>query len=264
MERNNRKIHIFDMNDGFIKSLRGDSLIWSDLLINEGNLLGLSHPNSKEGRIGSIILMDSEGNKVKTIASFLEPWIWVIPKYRGTQPYSPELYFSPLSEGLGIYGYSSEYKLFVVNSSGAIVYIIEKEEKQQLTSKKEESEYMKERIDEINERGGLTWSVKVPWGDLKKLYKFAKYKPFFSRIITDDKGHIFLQKPKSIVKSEEDTYFDFFNKDGYYLYKVKIHGINPNIIKKGYVYRFQFDPDTGYPRAERYKIKNWDQIKKEK
>ncbi len=81
--------------------------------------------------------------------------------------------------------------------------------------------------------------------------------------MNDDMGHIFLAKPKSVVKKEEDTYFDFYNKEGYYLYKIKIHKISPKAIKKGYLYTFRQDEDTGYYKIERYKIKNWGQIKKE-
>jgi hypothetical protein len=171
--------------------------------------------------------------------------------------YSAGLSFCPLSDELGIYGYSDEYRLWVVNSTGKMVNIIEKKEKRQATSKKEESEYIKKQIERRQVGGNIQWSA----GDLRKLYKFAKYKPFFSSIKTDDKGHIFLQKQKSIVKREEDTYFDFFNKEGYYLYKVKIHKVNPRVIKNGCIYTFQADPDTGYYKVERYRIKNWDQIK---
>ncbi len=174
-----------------------------------------------------------------------------------TPPYSPESFFCPLSDELGIYGHSDEYRLWVVNSTGEVVYIIEKMEKRQPTSNKEESEYVKERIDRMNEQGNIQWSA----GDLKKMYKFAKYKPFFSSIKTDDTGHIFLQKPKSVVKSEEDTYFDFFNKEGYYLYRVKIREVNPRVIKNGCIYTFRTDPDTDYYKVERYRITNWDQIK---
>jgi len=74
-------------------------------------------------------------------------------------------------------------------------------------------------------------------------------------------GRIFLQKPKSVLHEEIDNYFDLFNQEGYYLYKIKIHEISPDIIKKGFAYTFKANPDTGYYKIERFRIKNWDKIK---
>jgi len=212
-----------------------------------------------------IILVDSNGNKVDTIASFPDPSVVLTKSISGgaismggPPPYSPELFFCPLSDELVVYGYSDKYRLWVVHASGEIVNIFEKEEKREPTSKKEEDEYIKKRIEASKGSGGIQWSE----GDLRKLHKFAKYKPFFSSILTDDEGHIYLSKPKSVLEPEEDTFFDLFSKEGYYLYKVKIHKVNPRVIKNGCIYTSRTDPDAGYYLVERYTIKNWDQIKK--
>ena len=63
------------------------------------------------------------------------------------------------------------------------------------------------------------------------------------------------------MHEEIDTFFDLFSQEGYYLYKVKIPEINPQIIKKGFTYTYRSDPNTGYYKVERFKIKNWEQIK---
>lgn len=260
-----RKILIFNEDNTYERSINVDSLILSYLVTKEENLLGWSRIRSEKKISFDVILVDSNGKKIDTIASFPDNSV-ILKKSlpggggiitSGRPPYGAGLSFCPLGDELGIYGYSDEYRLWVVNSTGKMVNIIEKKEKRQATSKKEESEYIKERMESWQARGNVQWSA----GDLRKLFKFAKYKPFFSSIKTDDKGHIFLQKPKSVVKSEKDTYFDFFNKEGYYLYRVKIHDVNPRVIKNGCIYTFRTDPDTGYYKVERYRIKNWDQIK---
>jgi hypothetical protein len=241
-----RKILIFNPDHTYERSINIDFFIRSYLVTKEENFLGLARIRTEEESSNDVILIDSNGKQVDTIASFPDPSVILTKSISGggaismggSPPYSPGLSFCPLSDELGVYGYSDVYRLWVVNSAGEVVNIIEKEEKRIPTSKKEESDYIKKRIDSMNERGSVQWAV----GDLKKLYKFAKYKPFFSNIKSDDKGHIYLQKPKSIIKSEEDTYFDCFNKEGYYLYKVKIHEINPRIIKNGCVYTFRTDP----------------------
>lgn len=260
-----RKILIFNPDHTFERSINCDFLIRSYLVTSEENFLGWSMIRTEEGSSLDVILIDSNGKNMDTIASFPDPSVVLTKSVSGgggisvggSPPYSQGLSFCPVSDEFAIYGYSDEYRLWIVNSKGKVVFIIEKEEKRIPTSRKEESEYLKKRIDRMNKSGSVKWAV----GDLKKRYKFAKYKPFFSNIRADDKGHIYLQKPKSIMKREEDTSFDCFSKEGYYLYKVKIHKINPRVIKNGCVYTYRTDPDTGYYKVERYRIKNWDQVK---
>jgi hypothetical protein len=261
-----RKIHLFDREGTYEKSIIPETPILGMSIAEEGSILGRSYTYGDEGRSFDIILMDSEGKKVETITSFPDPSVILTQAVSGgaismggPPPYSPGLSFCSLSEGLAVYGYSSEYTLFVVNSSGEIIRRIEKEEERQPTSKQEEDEYVKDRLERSRARaGGIKWSE----GDLRKLYKFAEYKPFFSNIVKDDEGHLFLLKPKSVLNPEEDTYYDMFSLEGFYIYKVKIHMVNPRVIKKGYIYTFGEDPDTGYYEIERYRIRNWDQIKK--
>jgi len=260
-----RKILIFNQDHTYERSINIDFFIRSYLVTKEENFLGRARIRTEEEASNDVILIDSNGKKIDTIASFPDPSV-VLTKslsggggiaMSGSPPYSPGLSFCPVNDELGLYGYSDEFRLWVVNSTGEVAYIIEKKEKRVPTSKKEESEYIEDRIERMKGRGGVQWAE----GDLRKLYKFAKYKPFFTNILTDDEGHIYFTKPKSIVKEEEETYFDLFDKEGYYLYKVKIHEINPRVIKKGFIYTYKTDPDTGYYKVERYRIKNWDQLK---
>ena len=261
-----KKIIIFEEDGTFEKNVNTDFHLSFYLVTKEDNFLGWSFIRTEEGNTLDVILIDSSGKRTDTIASFPDPSVVLRKSVSGggtisvmrSPPYSPGLFFCQLSDELGIYGYSAEYKLGVVNSSGEIVHIIEKDEKRQPTSRKEENEYFEKIIERSKRQGGIQWSR----GDLRKLHGFAKYKPFFTLIMNDDEGHIFLAKPKPVVKKEEDTYFDFFNKEGYYLYKIKIHEISPKVIHKGYLYTFRQDEDTGYYKIERYKIKNWDQVKK--
>lgn len=260
-----RKVHIFDKNSTFEKSIILESPLLSFSTTKEGIQLGQSYTFVEEGRSLDILLMDSEGKKVDAVASFPDPSVTISKPVSGggmimvggAPPYSPGLFFCPQSEGSATYGFSSEYKLFTVNSSGEVIRRIEKEEKRQPTSKDEESEYIKERWERQKERKGA-----LSEGDIRKLSVFAEYKPYFTNIIMDDEGNLFLPKPKSVLHPEDYTYYDFFNQQGYYFYKIKISDITPRVIKKGCIYTFGSDPDTGFYEIERYRIKNWDQIKK--
>ena len=82
-----------------------------------------------------ISLIDSEGKKIKTLASFPAP-------PRPQHFWTHRLSFCPLNEELGVYGYSTDYKLYIVKSSGKIAHIIEKKEHFQLITKKEKDKFV--------------------------------------------------------------------------------------------------------------------------
>jgi hypothetical protein len=177
----------------------------------------------------------------------------MIPSYTR---YDPSLYYFPLSEEFGVYGYSSEYRLFIINSLGEISHIIEKEEPHQTVTKKEKDKIIKERM-----KRRLRLPLKLSEGDIRKLYNFPKYKAFYTRLLTDDKGRIYVLKMKSNLNEDKDDIFDLFSQEGFYLYSVKIHDVYLKIVKNGFLYTLKNDPDSGLHKIMRYRIKNWDKIK---
>ncbi|GAI19414.1 unnamed protein product, partial [marine sediment metagenome] len=228
------------------------------LITKDGNILGHSRAFSEEGRTLDIVLIDSEGKKLKTIASFADQSGFMRKgniSIGMSLPFGARLYFCPLSEELGIYGYSSEYRLFVINSSGEVSYIIEKDEPRQAVTQKEKRKLIKDRVE--RQRG----SLKLSEGDIKKLLNIPKYKAFYTQIITDDKGRIYVRKMKPVSSNDKTRSYEIFSQEGYYHHKLKIYDIFPNIIKNGFIYTSKSDPDTGYYKVKRYRIKNWDQIK---
>jgi len=75
------------------------------------------------------VLLNSEGKKIKTIASYpfhLPPLIR--GRFGPYNPYTPALLLCLFNTWQGIYGYSQEYGLFVFDSSGEVEYLIEKKE----------------------------------------------------------------------------------------------------------------------------------------
>ena len=51
-----------------------------------------------------------------------------------------------------------------------------------------------------------------------------------------------------------------FNKEGCFLYKVQID--QPSLVfRNGYIYGPIINPETGYIKVKRFKIKNWEHIK---
>jgi hypothetical protein len=54
---------------------------------------------------------------------------------------------------------------------------------------------------------------------------------------------------------------NIFSKDGYYLYKTFLP-FSPDIVKNGVLYDRFTSEETGEVKIKRYKVKNWDQIKR--
>ena len=256
-----RQINIFNKNGDFkrIISLSNFIVPFGITITKKGNILAQtqSRVNLQKGT-DDIILINSEGKKIKTIASF--PWE-TPPPLKGNfylgNPYTPGLYFCPLDEELGIYGYASEYKLFVINSSGEVVCIIEKDEPGEPFTSREKKKLIDEWVERLNRR---KQGPKYSRSEIKNAIKFPKDKSFYSMILKDDKGRIYVAKYKLSIDKDKIAEFDLFNREGYYLYKVKML-LYPRIIKDGYIYRTESDQETGYRRVKRYKIKNWEQIK---
>jgi len=89
--------------------------------------------------------------------------------------------------------------------------------------------------------------------------KFPESKTFYTFIHTDDKSHTYIRKWPS-KEIEANLVFDLFNKEAYYLYEVE-SACFPLKTKNGYLYTVKADPNTGYYRIKRYKVRNWDQLK---
>lgn len=253
-----RKIQIFNKDGEFIRSVKLLNFVTEFGITDEGNILACAFGTSEEGQTRELILIDSEGKKSEAIISFPSPMRIV---RRGdsafglSHDYTPDLIFCPIDEKSGIYGHSSEYRLFVFKSSGEVTYIIEKEEPLHAISQKEKDKIVKDIIDSQEERG-------TPWpkGVVEEGANFAKYRPFYNRILKDDKGNIYVRKLKSVFDEEKSEEFDIFNPEGYYLYKIKLP-FTPHLIKAGYIYRVHTDEGTGEIKLIRYIVKNWDSFR---
>jgi len=250
-------ISFFGKNGNFKRVIRLPSFTYDFGITKNKNVLMIytsrSPDKSREGK-RSLVLINPEGNIIKIIASY--PY-QLRPRIKGhmpSNPYSHKLYFFPASDGGGVYGHSSEYKLFVLDSSGNLNYMIEMDKPPEPIIKKDKNKL----IDRYLERQKLfPIGEKLSRSEVKRTYIFPKFKPLFLGIISDDKGRIYI---RGYDPDDSSAYFDLFNKEGYYIYKIKAP-LYPRIIKKGYVYLVKRDPGTDYVKVKRYKIKNWKQIK---
>lgn len=258
--RDMNRVHKFNKNGEFVSCLLLSEYKrpWYGVT-KEGNFLGMVCTKTSEGMTEDIVLESSEEGRLKTIKSYPVGRFHEI--YEGISignPYSGRPFFCPLNQKLAVYGHSYEYKLFIINSLGDIVLIIEKDEPTK-TITKEEKDRFADNFIKLRKRADPR--LKLKKGDIRKRFEFLKHKPFFSWMLKDDIGRIYISEYRKQPFTGKSLSYDLFNNEGYYLYRVKMPSHIDMIIKNGNIYRVTHDPDTGYYKVKRYKIKNWEQIK---
>lgn len=256
------KIQIFNRDDQFERSFPIPLNSNHFKITREGNFLGERRTIMPPDNLSEdVVLMNDKSTVLKTIASFSS--IKMDSMFNREDRFTilaPELCFCPSMKDYAVYGFPSEYRLFVVDSSGNVIKIIEKSEPAEKISGKERNKIIDILMDDIASRKSARQVLR---GELEKNVLISKFRPFFDKIRIDEKGNIYAEKLKSYLSDEKGYGFDFFNNQGYYLYRIKITGniSNLKIIKRGYIYSTPYNQETGYFQVKRYKIRNWEQIK---
>jgi hypothetical protein len=243
------RIQIFDSEGNFKDSFKPLHSLSCRGVTKDGNIVMVKYPYPSEDGKTELLILDSKGKLIKNIASFPYQKPYRIKGHSPSNPYSYRLYFCSSSYGIEAYGYSSEYKLSVLDASGDLIYRITKDETPTSITTKEKKQVIN-RYMEMQKK--LQIGPKLKRSEVEKAYKFPKSKPFYTRLIMDDKGRLYVSKFGT-------EYYDMYNHAGYNLYKVKI-SVTPRIIMNGYSYKVLRDAGTDYLKVKRYKIKNWEQI----
>lgn len=255
--RDVRDIDIFDENGRHIKStIQSERFGPFFGITRDGNIIAYSQSIRPGETLEDVVLIDKTGKKIKTIVTYKSDASFGKGIDLG-RAYTPGLRFDQINEELAVYGYSSEYKLYVIDSSGNLVHIIEKAEPPTPLSQKEINKVLDDYIERQKER---KIGQKYSRSELKKTSKFPKNFSFFVGFQVDDKGRIYVTRFKSRLDDYKGAYYDIFSKDGFYLYRAKISPY-ARIVKNECVYVTEYDEDTGYRKIKRYKIKNWAQIR---
>jgi len=254
-----RSLSIFDKNGKFNGTIPLSAQIGPFGITPERNIISSTITYTPKESTNDVVIINSEGKIQKRIASFKNqklPVLGNIP-IGGGNPFPSVLFFSPIDENLAVFGYSSEYKLYLINGLGEIISIIEKEDPGESITKNEKDSAINREIDFLKKRG-LHTSKK----DIEDIYPFPPHKPFFYWMMTDDQGNIYVEKIREAENKKKEVYFDLFNPEGYYLYRVTMKdGIIPEMIVNRSVYATKENPEKGYYEIKRYRIRNWAQIK---
>lgn len=263
LDRNNniyisdrRKIHFFNSAGEFVKTIPLSDQVNNFFISHEGNIFGLMTQRIEKERTRLIVKMNPEGKILKNIIQLAE--VDQVMRKSGnvtstfsiTHSYNYSLYFAFSPNNRIYYGDSSEYSFSRINLEGNVEMVIKKEESSPLISHKEKDKILGEFSELIKE-----W----PAGVVEEAVQFPAHRPFFDRILIDDKERIYIKKVKPVLDETGNVEFDIFSRDGYYLYKTMLP-FTPEIIENGYFYDLYNSEETGEVRIKRYKVINWNEI----
>ena len=253
-----RRLHFFDPQGNFVKSFVHPTFIMGFTVGSDGSIIAYGFISTEKAQNFGVMILDSEGKITKTIAEY--PGMSMVSRkgamFTFSHPYKPQLAFSPIGKKGAVYGYGSEYKLIVTDFSGEAFLIIKKDEPSQSITHREKDKIIDDVLEDTADEEEGRWPRDV----VEEGADFPDHRPFFNGAGADDLGRIYVSKQKSVFDESQETEFDIFGPDGYYLYRTKL-SFMPELIKDGYLYHRTYSEETGVYKVIRYRIKNWEKIK---
>lgn len=121
-----RRLQLFDNKADFIKSINFKFPVFTCCLTENGNILAQSNQMGPKGAAQRIYFLNAEGGIISMIA---EQTISMndLNNPRPSTDLGLMFFLSPLDKENSIYGNIGEYKLYVIDSSGAAVQVIERD-----------------------------------------------------------------------------------------------------------------------------------------
>ena len=246
-----RAIKVFAQDGTYKECLNIRAFIQPQVFVSEeGFIFGWRDDyRSPDGPKMRILKLTPENPDVETIMEFrgeLKPnqTSFVLHSY------SNHLAMCTVNPSAFCYGFSSEYKIYVADTRGETIRIIEKFEEPVPISKAEREATVKDG------KGIYAVIGRSQLPENGEGVVFPSHRPYFARIFADDRGRIYVLKHPSILKREGSKEFDVFGSNGSYIYWMKLPFI-PALIKAGFLYEVRTDEETGEITVVRHKITNW-------
>jgi hypothetical protein len=242
---------VFGPDGVFRKNILIKSFLSTKILGPGGTIVGTLQPRVQEegGPKNRLVQLSPEGETLRTLAEF--PAFGASPGQMLLHWYSGRLPFSPRSEDSLYYGFSLDYKIYVVDGEGRPLLAFSKAEKEQgITG---------EEADLTRTDGIWAWYGQ---GDPKSApLGMPDHRPFFTSFLSDDLGRLYVVRFKPITEKDvTSSDIDVFSKDGYYLYRMTWPFV-PQVIKAGFLYEVRQDEEAGLTRIIRHRITNWGDFK---
>jgi hypothetical protein len=246
---NGRSLIVYDRDGAFERNIPVATFLSQKALGPDDTIIGTTQPNlrAEGGPKYSIVRIDPEAGSVLTIAEFPA-------EYDESQGalflhwYNNSISFSPRTEDTFCYGWPAEYRILVADGDGRAVLAFTKDEEPAPISGEEKAMTKEEGI-----FAAIGYAGRPEQADLV----FPDHRPFFSRLIGDGEGRIYVVRRQSILERDDPNWrIDVFSKDGVYLYRMSWPFI-PAVIGSGSFYGVLEDDETGEFSIVRYRVENW-------
>jgi hypothetical protein len=244
-----RELIFYDKDGTYQKKVMIKTSLSTLMLGPQDTIIGTTQPGlGPGGPKHAIVQLNADGTPLRTIAEFRGEFS-ESQKAITLHWYSNRIAFSPVTTDLFCYGFSEDYRIYVVDVEGRTAFIIAKDEKSLAISGNEK--------DETKKSGIYLWMGARAKEDA---VVFPDHRPFFANIMNDDAGRLYVVKATSILDKDAPRPIDVFSKDGIFLYRMTWNFV-PAAIKNGFFYEVHTDKETGEITIVRHKIKNWDAVK---
>jgi len=251
-----RAIKVFGPDGAYKKSVALRVFLQSNFCISKDDIVFGLEVNymAKDGPRIAVIKVSPDGQTAETIAQFQGELKANQPAYALHQ-YTNGPVLCGLSPSALCYGFSAEYKIILADGTGKTALIIEKDAKPQPITANEKEFLLKKG------GGGMGGIARANIEKIEDAAVFPPHRPYFSRILADDVGRIYVARRPSVLDTSKIQEFDVFSKEGISLYRIKL-SFMPEVIKGGSVYEIRRD-EEGETKIVRHKVKNWGEMKAE-
>jgi hypothetical protein len=257
-----RRLQVFDATGEFVKSYPLDHNVSDFCVDGEGNVIASGTLRDEEGSKNIVSKLDSGGKMVKAIDEFVDVQPFQKDQggatfiFKAYHQYNNMLSLFALDSGSFVYAYPLDYRIMRSDSEGRVSLVIKKNEPSIPISRQEKDQII-DGIELAFVRRGRT----LPRDDVERACQFPPHRPFFNGLFVDDEGRIYVRRVGSVLDENRQSEFDIFSSEGHYIYKVALP-FSPQLVHSGFLYLLSVPEDTGEVRIKRYRINNWNQIKK--
>jgi len=249
-----RSLKVFGPNGEYKKSVVLRTFLQSYFFVSkQGFLFGRDiNYMAQDGPRLAIVKVSPDGQTSETLAQFRGELKADQPAY-ALHSYTNAPILCGIDPSSFCYGFSAEYKIFLADATGATALIIEKDAKPQPITSDEKEFILKKGAGMM---GGI---ARAKIEKIEDAAVFPPIRPYFSKILADEEGRIYVAKSLSVLDASKNREFDAFSKEGAFLYRLTLPFM-PEVIRGGSVYEIRRDAE-GETRIIRHKVMNWAEMK---
>lgn len=225
--------------------VRINKMMGSNFFVSsQGDIFGFIRDMDQTGITRRLVKYDQKGEQSAFLFDFKDSGFLLIRGKEGGalggvfHQYTPTPYLSPLDNDSFYYGYNLEDKIYFYNVKTAAVKMALLPGPKEPITGDEESYFNKQ------------------YG---KMAQLPVHRPFFNKLLCDEKGRIYVLRVKSILSGDKKVLMDVFNKAGEYIYRFE-SPIDPLLIRDGNMYVAAEDASLNVI-LKKFHIKNYAVLK---